>query len=186
VQNRNHTRDLVTAALLAALLAASAWITIPIGAVPITLQVLVVVLAALLLPPWWAGSAALVYVLVGLVGLPVFAGAQGGAGVLVGPTGGYLIGFVAGAWFGSFVRCLTAKRLRTVAADGLAAFVVVVVVYVVGTVQLALVAGLSAGQAIAAGVLPFIAGDAIKAGVAVSMAVALRRAGVSVARPTTC
>jgi biotin transport system substrate-specific component len=106
--------------------------------------------------------------------------------VLVGPTGGYLIGFVAGAWFGSFVRCLTAKRLRTVAADGLAAFVVVVVVYVVGTVQLALVAGLSAGQAIAAGVLPFIAGDAIKAGVAVSMAVALRRAGVSVARPTTC
>ena len=99
-----RTLDLATAALVTALIAASAWITLPLGAVPVTLQVFFVVLAALLLPPGWAAASMLAYVVLGAAGLPVFSGAQGGLGVLAGPTGGYLIGFVAGATLGSVLR----------------------------------------------------------------------------------
>ena len=75
-----RTLDLATAALVTALIAASAWLTLPLGAVPVTLQVFFVVLAALLLPPGWAAASMLAYVVLGAAGLPVFSGAQGGSG----------------------------------------------------------------------------------------------------------
>ena len=99
-----RTRDLTAAALVVSLLAVSAFITIPLGTVPVTLQVFVVVLASLLLRPGWAVAAMGVYLLMGAAGLPVFAGGLGGFGVLAGPTGGYLIGFAVAAPLGSGLR----------------------------------------------------------------------------------
>jgi biotin transport system substrate-specific component len=169
---------MVTAALLAALLAASAWVTIPTQPVPLTFQTLVVVLAALLLDWEWSLAAVGLYVLMGAVGLPVFSGARGGLGVLLGPTGGYLVGFVLAAAMGAASRTLLARRLPAVAADALAAAAVVAIVYVIGWPWLARVTGMPPQAAFLAGVAPFLPLDAAKAAAAVGVAAALRRAGV--------
>ena len=194
----SRTSELVLSALVAALMVASAWISIPVGAVPVTLQVFVVVLAALLLSPAGAGAAMLVYLALGTAGVPAFSGGQAGVGVLAGPTGGYLYGFALGALIGSAVRGVIAgaqgravrrhggtrvaasarPRLWTTPslADGLAALVVVVVVYTCGVLQLSIVAGLSLGQAVLAGAVPFLAADAMKAAAAAVIARSIRRA----------
>lgn len=173
-----RTRELVTAALLTALISASAWISIPLpSGVPLTLQIFFVVLAALLLTPRWAFASMGGYVLLGAAGLPIFAGAKGGLGVLAGPTGGYLIGFAVGALAGALVRTALERAGRSgVIADGVAAAVVIACVYVIGTVQLSIVLGLTPMAAIAAGVAPYILGDVVKAAVAVAAAAAIRRA----------
>lgn len=173
---RSRTANLTTAALVTALISASAWISIPLGTVPVTLQVFFVVLAALLLPPVWAAASMGLYVALGAVGLPVFSGAKGGFGVLAGPTGGYLFGFVIGAFAGALVLSLLPKSLPQVVRDLAAAAAVIVTAYALGTLQLGIVLGLSADKAIAAGALPFIAADAIKAVVAVGAATAIRKA----------
>ena len=175
----NRTREMVTSALLAALLAASAWISIPVGAVPLTLQVFIVLLAGLLLSPRGAFAAVGVYLLLGAAGLPVFAGGLGGTGVLAGPTGGYLWGFALAA---TAVAWLRRGRLfagsRTV-ADALALTVGVAVIYLAGWFQLAAVTGMGIWPAFAVGVAPFVVIDAIKAAVALAVARALTRAGVA-------
>ena len=98
---RDRSRHVVVAGLLAALLASAAWISLPVGTVPLTLQVFVVVLVALLLPPRWAAATIGVYLLLGALGAPVFASGRAGLGVLFGPTGGYLFGFLVGATLGA-------------------------------------------------------------------------------------
>ncbi len=92
-------QKMVFAALLAALLAVLSPFVIPVGLVPITLATFVVFLTGALLPPLYAVASIGVYLLIGLVGLPVFSGFVGGPGVLFGPTGGFLIGYfcLAGA-----------------------------------------------------------------------------------------
>ncbi len=174
-----RTRTAVTAALLAALLAASAQISIPIGAVPITLQVFIVLLAGLLLPPRGAFAAVAVYILLGAVGLPVFAGGLGGVGVLVGPTGGYLWGFALGATVVALARGPLVAAVGRSVGEAIALFIGVVVIYVVGWTQLAAVTGMGAVPAFVAGVVPFALLDLAKAVVALGVAGALRRAGVA-------
>lgn len=160
-------------------MASSAWISLPIGTVPVTLQVFVVVLAALLLPPRWAAASMGVYLALGALGAPVFAGGRGGLGVLVGPTGGYLLGFLVGATLGAVVRSLLVRReVRDIVADAAGALTVVGVVYLLGWIQLAIVTGSSLGAAFAIGVLPFVVVDVIKAAIAVGVASTLRRVGV--------
>jgi biotin transport system substrate-specific component len=168
-------RRLTTAALLAALLAVSAFVALPIPPVPVTLQVFVVVLVALLVPPSAAALAVGTYLLVGAVGLPVFAHATGGIGVLVGPTGGYLFGFLAGAVAGAWIRTRFEETVGSrLAADVFAAATVIAVVYAFGWAQLALVTHTGALAALIAGVAPFIVPDAVKAVAAVAVAGAIR------------
>ena len=83
--------------LFAALMALCAWISIPVFDTAITLQSFALMLSLLLLGGKGATIAVTVYLLLGAVGVPVFSGFQGGFGVLLGPTGGYLWGFLAGA-----------------------------------------------------------------------------------------
>ena len=87
-------RDMVYIALMAALIAVCAWISIPAGDVPFTLQTLGVFCAVGLLGGKRGTAAVLLYLLMGAVGLPVFSGFTGGPGRLLGVTGGYLVGFV--------------------------------------------------------------------------------------------
>ncbi len=173
---RPRTRGLVVAALLAALLAASVLITIPIGAVPLTLQVFVVVLAALMLEPIWAGAAVGVYLVLGAIGLPVFSGMLGGPGVLFGPTGGYLLGFFVGAVAGSLVRSSLSGR-NELLGDVAGAGVCIALIYLFGWIQLHIVTGMDWPAAFVAGVAPFVLIDIAKAAVAIGVARALRRAG---------
>ncbi len=177
----DRSYQLVTAALMVALLAVSAWVTLPLGAVPVTLQVGVVVLAGLLLPPGTAAAAVGGYVLLGAFGLPVFSGMRGGPHVLVGPTGGYLVGFVIGAVIASLVRRHLGARMPR-AADVLAAAVCLLGIYLSGWAWLAASTGMGAAPAFVQGVAVFLPVDALKAAAAVVLAAALRRAGARVAR----
>jgi biotin transport system substrate-specific component len=172
----NRTRDLVAAGLIAGVAAIGSWIALPVGGVPVTLQTFAVFLAALLLTPAWAAASMSTFLLLGAIGLPVFAGGKGGLGVLVGPTGGYLIGFVAGAAAGALVR--TALERRGVAqtwADASTVAVTLACIYVIGAVQLAVVADLSLAGALALGVAPFVLFDAAKGAAAIAVAAGVRK-----------
>lgn len=95
--------DLAYIAVFAALLSALSQINVTFGPVPFTLQTLGVSLAALVLGPWRGAAAVALYLVVGIAGLPVFAQGKAGIGVLLGPTGGYLISFVFSAILVGFV-----------------------------------------------------------------------------------
>lgn len=89
----NETSDTIKAALMAVLIAVCAWISVPVE-IPFTMQTFGVFLALRLLRGKYGTVSILVYILLGLIGAPVFSGFSSGAGVLLGPTGGYIIGFL--------------------------------------------------------------------------------------------
>lgn len=88
------TRNMVLCALFAALMAVCAWISIPTGSVSFTLQTFALFLTLLVLGGKLGSVTVLVYLALGAVGLPVFSGFQGGLGTLLGPSGGFLLGFM--------------------------------------------------------------------------------------------
>jgi biotin transport system substrate-specific component len=159
---------MVYASLFAALTAAGAWIAIPLPYVPVTLQTLFTMLSGALLGPYFGALAMIVYVLLGLIGLPVYAQGQSGLGTLVGPAGGYLIGFVVGA----VVIGLLARMKKKPGFLWLCMAMAVgeLVVYVFGIAQLSFVAGMSLDKAILVGALPFVPGDILKIAVAALIA----------------
>jgi biotin transport system substrate-specific component len=152
----------------------AAQISIPLSPVPFTQQVFAVILSGLLLGVRLGALAQAVYVLVGAVGAPVFAGFTGGLGHVLGPTGGYLVSYPLAA----AVAGLAAK---TVASDSRSQGLWVgflwgcaglAVIYALGASWLGVVSGLSPTEAIATGVLPFVLFDLIKVGLAALVAVA--------------
>ena len=88
------TKDFITVSLFAALTAVGAFISIPLGAVPITLQLLFTLLSGILLRENLGALSQIVYISLGLIGLPIFAGGKGGIGILLSPTFGFLIGYI--------------------------------------------------------------------------------------------
>ena len=124
------TIDMIYIALGAALMAVCAWISIPIGEIPITLQTLAVCLVAGLFKTKRAVCSTLIYILLGAIGVPVFAGFKSGFGVLAGPTGGYIVGFVFTALIVGFVSDKMKVRLWAVA---IAMVVGIAVCYMFGT-----------------------------------------------------
>jgi biotin transport system substrate-specific component len=162
---------MIYSALMATLTAVGAYIAIPIGPVPIVLQNLFIMLAGLLLGGRWALISIAVYLLAGAVGLPVFAGGTGGIGKFVGPTGGYLVGFAAAAyWIGT----ISEKGNRSVFIDIFAMVTGTLIIYAFGVTWLKVVTGMSFSKAITVGMLPFLIGDALKIAAAVPIAKALR------------
>jgi biotin transport system substrate-specific component len=179
ISGTSRVRHLVAASLIAAFMAATGWIAIPFGPVPVTLQIFGVLLAALLLSWEWAAAALAIYLVMGAAGVPVFAMGTAGLGVVLGPTGGYVIGFVLAAPAGAWVRQLIERRgAEQVIADAVAAVTVIAVVYLMGWVQLAAVTNMGLLKAFLVGVVPFIVPDAIKAVVAIAIASAVRLSGV--------
>lgn len=157
------------AVLVAALTAAFAQVTVPypFSPAPFTLQTAGVYLAGLLLGPVWGAFSLLLYLLVGVAGAPVFAGGSAGYGVLVGPTGGYLVSFpIAAGLIGAVVhRRVNPRRLDEVSVplQVLALVVGLAVVYLVGSVWLSVQLELPLANALVQGGVVFIPGDAAKA-----------------------
>jgi biotin transport system substrate-specific component len=162
----SKVRDLLMitgAALFTALLAQVA-IPVPGSPVPITGQTLAVVLTAAALGPVRGVSAMALYVLLGAVGLPFYSDASGGYEVVLGATGGYLIGFLPAALL---IGLAARAGMDRKPWKALPLFVAgQLVVFAVGVPWLAVVAGFSASQAIAAGFTPFIVGGLVKAAIA--------------------
>ncbi len=156
----------ILASLLAAVTAALSFVSIPLplSPVPVTAQSFGVMLSGMILGPWWGALSMLVYLGLGCLGFPVFAGGRSGAATLAGPTGGYLLGFVLGSWAaGMIVGALKGRRAS--AWPYLAASLLggIVVVHSVGVVWLARSTGRSAYDALMLGSAPFLAGDLLKA-----------------------
>jgi biotin transport system substrate-specific component len=174
-------RSLATDAALvvggAALTAGLAQVAVPLWPVPITGQTLAVLLVGASLGATRGALSMALYALVGALGAPIFSDGTGGTGVLLGATGGYIVGFVLAA---AFTGWLAQRRWERGLLSGMLAFVAGSgVVFLVGLPWLRLALDLTWPQTLASGLYPFVVGGVIKAVVA---ALVLRGAWALVAR----
>lgn len=167
VPQRAELERIAATAAFTALITVGAYLSFPLpgSPVPVVVQNFFVIAAGMLLGPRHGVAAVVVYLVLGAVGFPVFSGGSGGVAHLVGPTGGYLFGylpavFAAGTLVG---RHAQAGLARVAAAAGLG----FALVYLCGVPVLMLVTGLGLGPALAVGFLPFLPGDILKAVAAV-------------------
>lgn len=138
-------------------------LAIPVSPVPISLANLAICLSVTILGLKLGTLSCILYLLIGLAGLPVFSGFSGGIGKLAGPTGGYLVGYLFLALIGGFfVERFRGKGLEQRMLQGLGLLLGMAVLYIFGTAWLAYMAGMGFAEALAAGVLPFIPGDLVK------------------------
>lgn len=161
----------VYTSLFVALIAMGAFIAIPIGPVPIVLQNMFVLLAGLILGPMWGLACVGVYILIGAAGLPVFAQGKAGIGVVFGPTGGYLLGYLPAVFTaGALSRAMN----QTLKGDIIAMILGSLIVYAAGVPWLKIAFSMSWGKAVSAGMLPFLIGDALKIAAAAVIARKIR------------
>lgn len=171
------TYNMVLIAVSAALITICSWITIPIGPVPFTLQTLGILAVLMTIGGKRGTIAILVYLLLGLAGVPVFAGFKGGAASLLGPTGGFLVGFILSGALYFILEKFVFKRLMTTTPRRMLfgivnSLIFEVVLYTVGviwfmTVYAAKTGPIGLGAVMEMCVIPFIIPDIVKLIVAV-------------------
>jgi len=148
-------------------------IPIPFTPVPVTLQTLFVLLAGAYLGCGWGACSMALYLFIGTCGLPVFAGASCGICYLIGPTGGYLLGFVVGAWIvGYMIGSRSAPSLWQIISCILLA---TIAVYTLGIIQLMLWGRWTLAQALYLGFFPFLPGELLKILVAIGIIRGMKR-----------
>jgi biotin transport system substrate-specific component len=155
--DRHRALIIAETAAFIGLIAIGGWISIPFLPVPLTLQTMFVLLAAMVIKRY-AVIPATLFVLFGALNLPVFHNGTSGIGVLLGPTGGFLIGFIPAAFVAGLAyekRSLVVNIAGICLAEGF--------IYAIGAGWLAFSTGMSLLQATIVGVLPFLPGDVVKA-----------------------
>ncbi|MFP3154487.1 biotin transporter BioY [Lachnospiraceae bacterium ZAX-1] len=155
------TKDIVLIGLIAAILCILAPISIPIPISPvsITLGLFAVVMAGILLGKWQGLLCVAVYILIGMVGMPVFSNYSGGIQKIAGPSGGYLIGYLALVWIvGFFVEKFPSKIYMYFVG----AVIGTVLCYAIGTLWMKVLLNLTFVEALMMGVIPFIPLDMVK------------------------
>ncbi|WP_081861143.1 biotin transporter BioY [Butyrivibrio sp. AE2032] len=172
VKNRAFIYDLVLISISAALITISSWISIPIGPVPFTLQTMGILAVMLTCGGRRGTLAILVYLAIGAVGVPVFAGFKGGLSAFAGPTGGFLIGFLLAAlvyWLleKAFFKRLMTSTVRTWVLGAVISLIFEIVMYVFGVIWFMTVYAAQTGPVGLATVmtwcvLPFIIPDLVK------------------------
>lgn len=157
----NKTAEMTKMALMVAMNCVSAYIIIPLpfSLSPLALQTLIVNLTGYVLNAKQAFMTMLVYLLVGLAGVPVFTGGSAGPGKLFGPTGGYIIGFLFTAVFLAYFK---GEKYNFKRYALLGCVIGIPLIYVFGVVQLKLITGMGWDKAILTGALPFIPLDIVK------------------------
>lgn len=166
----------VFTALFAALISAGSLFAIPIGPVPIVFQNALAVFAGLVLGPLQGAGAVGLFLIAGILGLPVFSGGRSGIAVLVGPTGGYLAGYF-------FASLVAGFAMRSAETEGRAASPANVIsaaiagfacIYIPGVMMLGRSLSLSLPEAVAKGFAPFIVGDIVKIAILVPLTLKIR------------
>lgn len=155
------TKKMILCALFAALTAICSMIIIPLPftPVPINLATLSVFLAGGLLGSRYGAISQAVYVILGAIGLPVFAGFTGGFGHIAGPTGGYLVGYVAAAWLTGFMI----EKLKQNYFNNIISMIAgLAVCYTLGTLWFIYITSTGLAAALMMCVVPFLIGDAVK------------------------
>jgi len=155
-----NIRQMTLISLFAALTAMGAFISIPLYPVPLTLQTLFTLLAAMTLGSVMGTSSQVIYVLLGIIGLPVFAGFKAGIGILFGPTGGFLFGFIISAYI--IGKIIELKKEKNIFYYFLAGLIGTLIIYIIGVTQLSLVTDMGIKKALMVGMLPFLPGDILK------------------------
>ena len=175
-------------ALFAAVICVGCFIRIPLGVIPIVLQNVLCILCAVLLGGVLGAAPAALFLLAGLIGLPVYSGGTGGIAVWLGPTGGFLPGYLLGAIAASFIagkpsveqKKITWKNALRVSLAILAGMVILYIPGVIRFSYWATAAGKIPAEKTAlaytmgACVIPYIPGDILKAVIAVPVALKLR------------
>jgi biotin transport system substrate-specific component len=176
-------RNAVFASLMTALIVVGAYIAVPVPAspVPVVLQNLFVLLAGLLLGWKWGLISVALYLVMGAVGLPVFSAARGGMAHLLGPTGGYLIGFIPGVMIVGAI----AETRRHIAVFAAAGLLGTATIYAFGVPWLMASGNLRINAALGVGVVPFIVPDLIKVAVAAAVARAVDATEIPLPREDT-
>ena len=178
------TRRLALCAVMAAVMCVLAPISIPIGPISITGGTLAISLTTYLLGGVWGTVSTLVYLLVGMAGLPVFSNYMGGISRLAGPTGGYLVGYLPMAFLAGTVVEFSLRKFRGQGKKGAALALVLqflgmilatAVLYAFGTAWYCVQAGVDLQKALAACVIPFIPFDLIKMAAALVVGTPIRR-----------
>lgn len=175
-------------ALFAAIICVGCFIKIPLGIIPIVLQNVLCILCAVLLGGIWGGAPTALFLLAGLIGLPVYSGGSGGIAVWLGPTGGFLPGYLIGAVAAGFIAgrpSLEEKKItfKTALRVSLAIIAGMVILYIPGVIRFSYWAS-AAGKVPAektalaytmgACVIPYIPGDLLKTALAIPFALKLR------------
>lgn len=175
-------------ALFAAIICVGCFIRIPIGVIPIVLQNVLCVLCGVLLGGVLAGAPTALFLLAGLIGLPVYSGGSSGLAVWLGPTGGFLPGYLLGAVLAGFIAgkpSVNQKKITLVTAIrvSLAIIAGMVILYIPGVIRFSYWAT-AAGKVptektafaytMAACVIPYIPGDILKTVIAIPVALKLR------------
>ncbi len=172
-------KDMTLTAVMAALVCIAGPLTIPAGPIPLSLATFAVYLAGAVLGKKRGTIAVALYLLIGIIGVPVFSGFSGGFQKLAGVTGGYLVGYLPCA----FLSGLGAERaeeegriwiLPMIMAAGTA------VLYTIGTAWFMIQSGNALGTALSLCVVPFLPGDAVKIAAAVMLTVPVRKAVYSI------
>ena len=159
MNNPNQLKMIVYTSLFVAFIAIGAFIIIPIGPVPIVLQNMFVLLAGIILGPAWGLACVAIYLLIGLVGLPVFSGGGSGIGKLFGPTGGYLLGYLPAVFVTAGISKGLGKRMSS---DIIAMLIGSLIVYAAGVPWLKIVTSMTYEKALTVGMYPFLIPDALK------------------------
>jgi len=170
-------RELILGALFAAITCISAYLAIPNSIVPFTLQVLIVLTIGGLVGKKIGLLSQITYVLLGLVGLPVFAGGNSGWGAISGPTGGFIVSFILAVFIVGFIVELLEKKCDTNTRKLIlymgAMIVGLCVIYLFGLYRLSMFIGMK--QAIATAFVPYIGLDLIKVLIAANIVLTLKR-----------
>ena len=164
-------KNLLLCSLFAAVTAVLAQIVIPIGPVPISLATFSVFCAGALLGSRRGAISQAIYVLLGAVGVPVFAMFKGGFAILVGPTGGYIFGYILAAWVVGLIAERAGNGFFPLALACVAGFFAYMIP---GTCWYMFVMGAGPLEALLACVVPFLPGDALKIALAVVLTSRLR------------
>ncbi len=180
-RTKSVSRDIAYSALGVALITVCAWISIPVAEVPFTLQTFAVAAVGGLLG-WKRGTAAvLAYLLMGLVGIPVFAGFKAGAAALMGPTGGYLIGFVFSVLLAGFAKCLPVRGVARMLVFYAFMLIGMALCYFFGTAWFLLVYNNGSAEPVGVGaalmlcVVPYLLPDGVKLALAAVLTVRLEK-----------
>ena len=180
--NRTNPKAMVFTALFAALSAACAFIAIPLPGtpIPIVIQNMMVVLSGMLLGPVLGTASTVLFIVAGLLGLPVLSGGTGGIAKLMGPTGGFIIGYaISSLTSGLILGRPRQGRSKSIFAIITAALCGFLVMYIPGVIHFMRTMDKTFSQTMALCVLPYLPGDAVKLVICVILARPLRKAVAS-------
>lgn len=175
----NKAKNIIYTAISIAILTLSAYITIPFGPVPFTLQTFAITLIVLLFASRVSISAYLIYLLMGVIGIPVFSAMRGGFGVLLGATGGFLWGYAISIVICSLMQNKCINKVKNeyayIALTFLNCLAMTLIAYICGTIQYSVIANISIVVALSTTVIPFVIPDIAKIVIAIMCNKALKK-----------